>query len=155
MAINQCSNFIKGHAITAHNTDHEGTPLDTAGAAPYILSLETKSAAGIMPAHAADIYDMHIIKQGIQDKDDNFTRFMLMERGSAQLSSEPAEIYCFYADGEVVGEVFLKLPCGDGFYYEAPFLPENANLCGQYNKHVLKDALIKARNVDAYKESES
>lgn len=77
-ALAQCHGFI------ARNKLEQRPYYDTAGAAKMIAKENPFGAAAIASSLAAELYDLDIIKTGIEDKEGNFTRFLM-------LSKEPYE----------------------------------------------------------------
>ncbi|MEM3038150.1 MAG: prephenate dehydratase [Thermoplasmata archaeon] len=53
---------------------------DTAGSAAMIKSHKKADEAAIASARAADIYGLHILKEGIESDHQNFTRFFVLEK---------------------------------------------------------------------------
>ena len=68
-ALSQSSNFIKKNNLT------EQVRADTAGSAKYISESKDKTKAAIASSLSAEIYNLEIIKNDIQDNKENFTRF--------------------------------------------------------------------------------
>ncbi|RDC60530.1 Prephenate dehydratase [Alteripontixanthobacter maritimus] len=71
---------------------------DTAGAAAFVKERGDDSLCAIAPPMAADLYDLKIIEDNVQDAADNMTRFVLLAReprGSATLSSGEAAMTTF------------------------------------------------------------
>ena len=71
-ALSQASNFIKINNFLAN------VRADTAGSAKYISEENDKSKAAIASKLSADIYNLEILKEKIQDDDENYTRFLIM-----------------------------------------------------------------------------
>jgi prephenate dehydratase/chorismate mutase len=73
-ALSQCRDFLARH-------DLEGLPYyDTAGAAKMLVSERPKRAAVIADSLCARLYNLSIIKTGIEDHPLNFTRFLVISR---------------------------------------------------------------------------
>ena len=72
-ALGQCSNFITDHNLKTVPT------YDTAGSVEIIKNLEDNCAA-IASKLASDLYDVPIIKKGISNNLNNFTRFLVFSR---------------------------------------------------------------------------
>jgi prephenate dehydratase len=73
-ALAQCRNYIRKKSL-------EPIPAyDTAGSVKYIREHALFDAAAIASKRAAEIYDMRIIEEGIEDKKNNFTRFLIISR---------------------------------------------------------------------------
>jgi prephenate dehydratase len=74
VALNQCLDFFASHPRI------ERTPFyDTAGSVKMIMEQRPPDAAAIASELAAQIYGAHILKRGIEDDRQNFTRFFLLE----------------------------------------------------------------------------
>jgi prephenate dehydratase/chorismate mutase len=73
-ALTQCRNFL--------NRNHlEARPYyDTAGAARMLNNERPKAAAAIASELCAEIYDLEIIKETIEDHDENQTRFLVISK---------------------------------------------------------------------------
>ena len=75
VALAQCRKFFQAHPAIA-----EATAFDTAGAAAAVVSAGDVSAAAIAAARAAALYGGAILLSEIQDRRDNFTRFVVIAR---------------------------------------------------------------------------
>lgn len=73
-AIPQCKKIIKDMGLTAH------IHADTAGAAKDVAARGDKTHAAIASTLAADLYDLQILKDNVQDQDNNVTRFLIFSR---------------------------------------------------------------------------
>ena len=71
-ALSQSSNFIKKNNLI------ENVRADTAGSAKYISDTNDKTKAAIASKLSAEIYNLEILKEDIQDEKNNVTRFLLM-----------------------------------------------------------------------------
>jgi len=75
-ALGQCRNYIQRKRI-------EPIPMyDTAGAVKFIKENNMLQSAAIASRRAAEIYEMQIIEEGIEDKKNNFTRFFVLSKSS-------------------------------------------------------------------------
>ena len=72
-ALGQCSDFIENHHLKTVPT------YDTAGSVEIIKDLENNCAA-IASSLASDLYDVPIIKEGIANNSNNFTRFLIFSK---------------------------------------------------------------------------
>jgi prephenate dehydratase len=88
-ALAQCRGFLMRNHL-------EPRPYyDTAGAAKMLARENPRAAAAIASALCAELYDLEIIKEGIEDGPSNTTRFLLLardpygERGEKRPSSLP------------------------------------------------------------------
>ena len=79
VALEQCRRFLGAHP-------HLGVAVvaDTAGAVREISSLGDRTIGAIASELAARRYGARVLAPGIQDVDDNFTRFFLVGRGAAR-----------------------------------------------------------------------
>lgn len=74
VALNQCLDFF------ARNPQIQRIPFyDTAGSVKMIMEERPAGAAAIASELAAHTYSAHILKRGIEDNRQNFTRFFLLE----------------------------------------------------------------------------
>ena len=74
-ALGQCRRFLSQYP------DWEViATYDTAGSAAMIKSHKKSDEAAIASARAAEIYGLHILKEGIESDHQNFTRFFVLEK---------------------------------------------------------------------------
>lgn len=73
-ALAQCNGNIKKLGMRPQAT------LDTAGAAVEVSQSQDPSLGAIASSLAADLYDLHILKENFQDVDGNTTRFLILSR---------------------------------------------------------------------------
>jgi len=73
-ALGQCRQFIQEHRIKTEPT------YDTAGSVKFIKGLKDDAAACIASKKAAEIFDVPIIKEGIEDNVNNYTRFLVFSK---------------------------------------------------------------------------
>jgi len=79
VALNQCLDFFASHPRI------QRTPFyDTAGSVKMIMEQRPTDAGAIASELAAQIYGAHILKRGIEDDRQNFTRFFLLEPAGAK-----------------------------------------------------------------------
>jgi prephenate dehydratase len=117
-ALSQSSNFIK------KNNLNENVRADTAGSAKYISDTNDKTKAAIASELSAEIYNLEILKQDIQDEKNNVTRFLLMGKEIHQpelkdenyitsflfkLKSKPAALYSALSGFAINGVNMTKL----------------------------------------------
>jgi len=73
-ALSQCRDFLSRHQL-------EARPFyDTAGAAKMLVKDKPNMAAVIANARCAELYNLEIIKENIQDNVGNFTRFLVLAK---------------------------------------------------------------------------
>ena len=117
-ALSQSSNFIKKNKL------NENVRADTAGSAKYISETNDKTKAAIASELSAEIYNLEILKQDIQDEKNNVTRFLLMGKEIYQpelkdenyitsflfkLKSKPAALYSALSGFAINGVNMTKL----------------------------------------------
>lgn len=73
-ALGQCRQFIQEHLLKAIPS------YDTAGSVKIIKELNSKNSACIASKGAAKIYDVPVIQEGIADKTNNHTRFLIFSQ---------------------------------------------------------------------------
>jgi len=82
-ALGQCRHYLRAHKIIPV------AYADTAAAAAFVAANNDPSAAAIAPPIAAELYELKIINDGVQDDASNMTRFVVLSRDPvdrAQLS---------------------------------------------------------------------
>tara|TARA_B100000886_G_scaffold262182_1_gene186900 strand:+ start:679 stop:1509 length:831 start_codon:yes stop_codon:yes gene_type:complete len=77
-ALSQSSQFLKKNNLNGN------VRADTAGSAKYISELGDKNKAAIASRLSAEIYNLKIINENIQDDKENFTRFLVMGKDISQ-----------------------------------------------------------------------
>ena len=117
-ALSQASKFIKENKLNGN------VRADTAGSAKYVSKQGDKSKAAIASKLSADIYNLEIISENIQDDKDNFTRFLIMGKEIIQpenkkhkfitsflfkLKSKPAALYSALSGFAINGVNMTKL----------------------------------------------
>lgn len=81
-ALGQCRKFIQKHNLKAVST------YDTAGSVKIILELKKDNIACIASRRAAEIYNVPIIEEGIEDNSSNYTRFLVLANKSQERTSK-------------------------------------------------------------------
>jgi len=75
VALDQCRNFFRQH------NDIQAVPFyDTAGSVRHIVSEALRDAAAIAPRRAAQQYGARVLLAGIEDDQQNYTRFLLINK---------------------------------------------------------------------------
>lgn len=73
-ALAQCRKYIQNRHL-------ESVPMyDTAGSVKFIKETRNAGAAAIASKHAAQIYDMKVVEEDIEDNSNNFTRFLIISK---------------------------------------------------------------------------
>jgi len=87
-ALAQCREFLMRNKL-------EPRPYyDTAGAAKMLARENPKAAAAIASSLSAELYNLNIIKEGVEDGPSNRTRFLLMSREGAAGGNKTSVIFC-------------------------------------------------------------
>ncbi len=117
-ALSQASQFLKDNKLNGN------VRADTAGSAKYISKQGDKSKAAIASKLSAEIYNLEIISENIQDDKYNFTRFLIMGKEIIQpennkhkyitsflfkLKSKPAALYSALSGFAINGVNMTKL----------------------------------------------
>jgi prephenate dehydratase len=101
-ALAQCRNYIRKKSL-------EPIPsYDTAGSVKLIKESSLVSASAIASRRAAEIYDMKIIEEGIEDKNNNFTRFLVISK-TPNYQSNANKTSIIFAISHTPGSLFLIL----------------------------------------------
>jgi prephenate dehydratase len=69
-ALGQCAGYLRTHNIRPEPA------YDTAGSVKLLRESGAKDAAAIASRRAAEIHEMHILEEGIEDHPENYTRFL-------------------------------------------------------------------------------
>ena len=77
-ALSQSSQFLKKNNLTGN------VRADTAGSAKFVSELGDKNKAAIASRLSAEIYNLKILNENIQDDKENFTRFLIMGKDISQ-----------------------------------------------------------------------
>jgi prephenate dehydratase len=78
VALSQCRRFLAAHP------EFEVVPFyDTAGSVKHLMAAGSRDAAGIAPELAAKVYGAEVLVAGVEDHAENYTRFHLLRRESA------------------------------------------------------------------------
>jgi len=80
-ALIQCSEFIEDNNLSSQDF------FDTAGAARFIKDNCKLNIAAIASKRSAEIYNLKILKENIQNKSINYTRFLLLSKGNKSIVS--------------------------------------------------------------------
>jgi prephenate dehydratase/chorismate mutase len=97
-ALAQCRSFLMRHNL-------EPRPFyDTAGAAKMLARENPRAAAAIASALCAELYDLEIVKEGIEDGPANSTRFLLLSTEPHLGASEKTSI--IFATAHEAGRLY-------------------------------------------------
>jgi prephenate dehydratase len=73
-ALGQCAGYLRSHGIKAEHT------YDTAGSVKMLKELGAQDTAAIASRRAAELYGMQILEEGIEDNQENYTRFLVISK---------------------------------------------------------------------------
>jgi prephenate dehydratase len=100
-ALAQCRNFLMRNKLEARPY------YDTAGAAKMLARENPRAAAAIASTLCAELYDLEIIKEGIEDGPANTTRFLLLARDPFEGQGEKTSI--IFATPHEAGRLYAVL----------------------------------------------
>lgn len=81
-ALGQCAAYLRGHAIKPEQT------YDTAGSVKMLRESGARDTAAIASRRAAELYQMQILEEGIEDNAENYTRFLAITKETMQPQGE-------------------------------------------------------------------
>ena len=99
----QCERFLR----TLKDVEIVAT-YDTAGSAKMIREENLRGSAAIASQRAAQVFDLRVLRSGIQDYADNFTRFLLIGREALPLGTPDKTTIVFTVPNEA-GALFKAL----------------------------------------------
>jgi prephenate dehydratase len=73
-ALGQCAGYLRSHAIKAEQV------YDTAGSVKMLKESGARDTAAIASRRAAELHDMQILEEGIEDNPENYTRFLAIQQ---------------------------------------------------------------------------
>lgn len=82
---------------------------DTAGSAALIRRQELRDAAAVAGRRAGEVYGMEILADGLEDRSENFTRFLVLSRDPAPRPEGPAKTSLVFAAENVPGALHRAL----------------------------------------------
>lgn len=74
MALKQCGEFLRRHGLLAREA------FDTAGAARAVARAGDLTRAAAASRRAAELYGLSVLYEAVEDRADNFTRFLVLAR---------------------------------------------------------------------------
>ena len=81
-ALGQCAAYLRGLGVKAESA------YDTAGSVKMLKESGARDTAAIASRRAAEIYEMQILEEGIEDNAENFTRFLAISKAEIQPERE-------------------------------------------------------------------
>lgn len=101
-ALGQCRRWLREHAIQPDSYP------DTAGAAARVAELGDPAIAAIAPLGAETIYGLKILADGLEDSDDNMTRFVILARTPFEMEPETTAMTSFVFEVKNVPSALYK-----------------------------------------------
>ena len=81
-ALGQCAAYLRGLGVKTESV------YDTAGSVKMLKESGARDTAAIASRRAAEIYEMQILEEGIEDNDENYTRFLAISKTGTQPDGE-------------------------------------------------------------------
>jgi prephenate dehydratase len=105
VALAQCQRFF------AEQSQLEVHPsYDTAGAAMDVSKIADPAVAAVASRRAAAHYGLRVLRENIEDRDDNQTRFLAISRSALPLpAGTPARTMCLISTGDTPGALLSAL----------------------------------------------
>ena len=100
-ALGQCMGYIEHHLPGAE----VAAAISTAGAVEQAMAADVPAAA-IAPRRAADLYGATLLAQGIQDDDNNMTRFVVLAPEDSAATGDDKTSVCFSFNQDRPGLLF-------------------------------------------------
>jgi prephenate dehydratase len=101
-ALGQCAHYLRSHTIKAEPV------YDTAGSVKILKASGARDTAAIASRRAAELYEMQILEEGIEDNAENYTRFLAIQSAPIIPSGEAKTSIVFTLKNEP-GALFKAL----------------------------------------------
>ncbi len=101
-ALGQCAAYLRSHGIKPEQV------YDTAGSVKMLKESGAKDVAAIASKRAAELYGMQILEEGIEDNQENFTRFLAIGRDSV-IPRDDAKTSIVFTLKNVPGSLFKAM----------------------------------------------
>lgn len=88
-ALAQCDGFLRSNGLTGESS------YDTAGSAKMIAQMQLHDCAAIASTLAAEHYGLELLQSGIEDEEENYTRFLLLSKRWLPLQSPGASSFAW------------------------------------------------------------
>jgi 3-deoxy-7-phosphoheptulonate synthase len=100
----QCSRFFEDHQAI------ERVPFfDTAGAVAHVAQMQDATLGAIAGREAAKVYDMEVLKEGIENNPRNYTRFFVIAREETASTRTPNRAALVFSTQDKPGALFQVL----------------------------------------------
>ena len=154
-ALGQCRHFIQENSLKTIPS------YDTAGSAKIIKDLNKSNIACIASRNAAEIFDVPVIREGVEDNTNNYTRFLIFSKESND-KTENSKTSIIFSVKHEAGALYKII---NEFYQQKINLTKiesrpNKNTAWEYNFYVdfeghqddssIKDVLEKLRNYSTF-----
>ena len=154
-ALGQCRHFIQENSLKTIPS------YDTAGSAKIIKDLNKSNIACIASRNAAEIFDVQVIQEGVEDNTNNYTRFLIFSKESND-KTENSKTSIIFSVKHEAGALYQII---NEFYQHKINLTKiesrpNKNMAWEYNFYVdfeghqddssIKDVLEKLRNYSTF-----
>lgn len=90
---------------------------DTSGAVKMIAEKGDRESAAVASSRAAAIWDMTILKKGLETNPKNYTRFLVIERGIPELKEEHTKASLVFSVKDKAGALFAVLAAFDRYKF--------------------------------------
>ena len=101
-ALGQCAGYLRSHGIKAEQV------YDTAGSVKMVKESGARDTAAIASRRAAELYEMQILEEGIEDNPENYTRFLAIQR-KAKIPVGESKTSILFTLKNVPGALFKAL----------------------------------------------
>jgi prephenate dehydratase len=81
-ALGQCAAYLRGLGVKTESV------YDTAGSVKMVKEAGARDTAAIASRRAAEIYEMQILEEGIEDNPENYTRFLAISKSNERPEGE-------------------------------------------------------------------
>ena len=108
-ALGQCAAYLRSHGIKPEQV------YDTAGSVKLLKESGARDVAAIASKRAAEIYEMQILEEGIEDNQENYTRFLAVGREAIV----PAALSGSKGEGEAKTSIVFTLKNVPGSLFKA------------------------------------
>ena len=98
----QCDGYIKSRGFSSE------VGFDTAGSVRIIKERGERSLAAIASRRAAEVHDMNILQEGIEDNPANYTRFLIIDR-TPVFPGDDAKTSIVFSTKNIPGALFKAL----------------------------------------------
>jgi len=131
-ALGQCRQFIQENSLKTIPS------YDTAGSVKIIKELNKNNVACIASNNAAEIFDVPVIKDGIEDNTNNYTRFLILSKKPTETVKLNAKTSIIFSVKHEAGTLYQII---NEFYQNKINLTKiesrpNKNTLGEYNFYV-------------------